>query len=146
MAISFRLTGVCSYHVVSPVCREDTKTLVDIAYNLLHELADVHHDDEVGDVLRSMLKHITRWMSDRASVMRSFNKAFSEQRRDTLAAADNDMEFVHCNTHFLFGTSAASEKVLKQWEKEHGKKFGWDHTTCDILGSRGDEKSGCKDS
>ena len=94
--------------------------------------------------------------------MKSFDNSFNQQRQQTLRTNEN-MEFLHCNAHFLLGLSTASEKVLKDWCKD--EKFGRDKAdkfckfsnasespaarhirlACDILGPRGDEKYGCKD-
>ena len=83
-----------------PVCQENTATLVDIAYGLLQELADVYDTEKVDEVFKGMLKNLSGLMSDRASVMKSFDKAFSEKRKDLLET-EEDMEFLHCNAHFL---------------------------------------------
>lgn len=145
-----------------PVFKEDTNTLVDVAFNLMKELADIYDETKADEVFKSMLEKLTGLMSDRASVMKSFNKAFDTQRQEKLMTQSN-MEFLHCNAHFLLGLSSESEKVLKQWSK--GEKLGRDtsgkfgrfssstesaaaryiRTACDILGPRGDEKNGCRD-
>lgn len=70
-----------------------------------------------------MLQNLTGLMSDRASVMKSFDNSFNQQRQQTLRTNEN-MEFLHCNAHFLLGLSTASEKVLKDWCKD--EKFGRD--------------------
>lgn len=79
---------------------------------------------------------------------------------------EEDMDFLHCNAHFLLGLSAACDHVIKAYQKDKDIKVGRDkhdqfkrfqfsgenaasryiRTACDILGPRGDEKSGCKDS
>ena len=148
-----------------PVCQENTATLVDIAYGLLQELADVYDAEKVDEVFKGMLKNLSGLMSDRASVMKSFDKAFSEKRKDLLET-EEDMEFLHCNAHFLLGLSSEGDKVLKEWEKAMAEPLGRDasgkfssfasssetstsrliRTGCDILGPRGDEKNGCRDS
>lgn len=147
-----------------PVCKEDTNTLVDIAYNLLTELSELYKNDELDDTFHTMLKHVTGLMSDRASVMKAFNKSFNDRRNVALGVNEN-VEFLHCNAHFLLGLSSATEKILKLWEKSQEQKIGRDkvdkfkrftssessgsryiRTACDILGPRGDEKNGCKDS
>ena len=56
-------------------------------------------------------------MSDRASVMKSFDTAFSDKRK-AVTGTDKEMEFLHCNAHFLLGLSHAINKVLKEWEEK----------------------------
>ena len=150
----------------TPVCREDADTLVDVAFNLLKELAELYSADEADMQFRSMVRNLTGLMSDRASVMKSFNHKFNTKRKELLEM-EEDMEFLHCNAHFLLGLSSACEKVIKTYQKDKGKdfQFGRDkepkflrfhsaenpasryiRLACDILGPRGDEKSGCKDS
>ena len=70
-----------------------------------------------------MLQNLTGLMSDRASVMKSFDNSFNQQRQQTLRTNEN-MEFLHCNAHFLLVLSTASEKVLKDWCKD--EMFGRD--------------------
>lgn len=74
----------------TPVCCEDTDTLVDIAFNLLQELADTHPEEDIEEVLKTMLKHITGLMSNRASVMKSLHISFSQQRREALTGDSLD--------------------------------------------------------
>ena len=107
-----------------------------------------------------MLRNITGMMSDRASVMKSYHKAMDSMRQQTLCTEES-IEFLHCNAHFFLGLSSSCETILKEMEK--GKVLGRDklpvfktwssaesasvryiRTGCDVLGPRGDEKSGWK--
>ena len=83
-----------------PVCQENTSTLVDISVGLLQELADIYDIDDADEVFKSMLKNLSGLLSDQASVMKSFDKAFSEKRK-AVTGTDKEMEFLHCNMHFL---------------------------------------------
>ena len=144
---------------------ENTDTLLDVAVNLLKELAYVYDEDETEKSFKAMLTNMTGLMSDRASVMKSFGRKLNETRQKELGQTDN-LEFLHCNAHFLLGLSTASEKTLSSVEKEIGEDLGRDkltqfatrfrgssenstsryiRTACDCLGPRGDEKSGCRD-
>ena len=75
-----------------------------------------------------MLSNMTGLMSDRASVMKSFGRTFNETRQKELRQTDN-LEFLHCNAHFLLDLSSASEKTLSLVEKEIGEDLGRDKLT-----------------
>ena len=146
---------------------ENTDTLLDVAVNLLKELAYVYDEEEIEKSYKAMLSNMTGVMSDRASVMKSFGRKLNETRQKELGQTETDnLEFLHCNAHFLLGLSTASEKTLSSIEKEIGEDLGRDkltqfatrfrgssenstsryiRTACDCLGPRGDEKSGCRD-
>jgi hypothetical protein len=148
----------------TPVDREDTETLLDIATNLLTELADVFDPSDADKQFKIMLTNLSGLMSDRASVMKSFDKEMNKARQRILETQE-DLNFLHCNAHFLLGLSNSCEKVLKRLEKDGDEKLGRDNnpafkrfansgegsasryirTACDVLGPRGDEKSGCRD-
>ena len=142
----------------TPVCQENADTLVEIAFGLLHELSDIYDSGEANKTFRTMLQNLSGLMSDRASVMKPFDKTFNENRK-TLLDIEENMEYLHCNAHFLLGMSTMSEKVLKESEKAKGEKLGRDaaskfsswaatenstcryiRTACDIFGPCGDEK------
>ena len=106
-------------------------------------------------------------MSDRAAVMKKFNKDFlsfiqSELGQQTLA------HFLYCNAHFHLGLSGACEAELKPIEKsviemhaeklgryKHAKFFMFSSTesatsrvirmASELTGPRGDEKNGCRE-
>ena len=75
-----------------------------------------------------MLTNMTGVMSDRASVMKSFGRKFNETLQKELGETDN-LEFLHGNSHFLLGSSTASEKTLSSSEKEIGEDLGRDKLT-----------------
>ncbi|XP_041362472.1 uncharacterized protein LOC121378388 [Gigantopelta aegis] len=149
------------------VCTEDTKTLLDISVTLLKELADIYDDDgdSVDQNFKELLQKLSGLMSDRASVNKSFNKAMNQCRQEVLEDNSAQLQFLYCSAHFLLGLSSEGEKVLKCLQKELDGKLGRDQlsifnsfsssgesavsryirTACDVLGPRGDEKSGCRD-
>ena len=123
---------------------ENTNTLLDMAMDLLHDLSEIYDSyfhcevdkasQQVGSQFRVILQNMVGLMSDRASVMQSFNQSFNKKRDEELHTNSNNVndsenltcEFLHCNAHFLLGLSTAAEKVLKQIEKDLGTKFGRD--------------------
>ena len=143
------------------VSTEDTQTLLSIACNLFQELADIYEND-ADDHYKTMLANMVGLMSDRASVMKSFDRQFDDQRKRVLNTEES-LQFLHCNAHFLLGLSSETEKVVKGITK--GNAFGRDQVkafghfsnssetcvsrylrlACSSLGPRGDEKSGCRD-
>jgi aubergine-like protein len=154
------------------VMTEDTETLLDAAITaaitILQELADIHgsNPEQVNDNFLTILRRLAGLMSDRASVNKSFNKAINQKRRDILQDDSLQLEFVYCSAHYLLGLSSESEKVMKAIQKEIGDgKLGRDtlakfkcwssggesavaryiRTACDVMGPRGDNKSGCRD-
>ena len=148
------------------VFKEDTPTLLEVAIDLLQELCDIYDTEkETEQQYRTMLSKMVGLMSDRASVMKSFDKIFNEHRKELLQT-DESLEFLHCNAHFLLGLSSEADKAIKQLSEETGEKFGRDQSAaykrfacaaetsasryirlaCDSLGPRGDAKSGCRDS
>ena len=150
----------------SMVMTEDTQTLLDAAIAVLQELADVYAADTVEENFKRILHKLNGLMSDRASVNKSFNKAMNKKRCDILGDESLQLEFIYCRAHFLLGLSSESEKAMKVIQKEiNGGKLGRDklpkfknwtsggesavaryiRTACDVLGPRGDDKSGCRD-
>ena len=53
---------------------------IDIALGLSQELTVIYNTNEVDQILKDMLKSISGLMSDRASVMKSSDKSFSDKR------------------------------------------------------------------
>ena len=151
----------------TPVHTEDTSTLLDVAIKMLDELSFVHEDENPQASFRDILSNLVATMSDRASVMKSYNCALNKKRQEELGTSEN-IEFLHCNAHFLLGLSSVIEKVLKSIEdslsEAQGTRLGRDslplfsrfsnsseaataryiRTTCDCLGPRSDEKNGCR--
>lgn len=108
-------------------------------------------------------------MTDRASVNKLFNQKLSEYRNRVLEKSNvNDIHYLYCNAHFLLGLSNMTDQVLKSEIKLFEGRLGVNirrdafdkfrrfknagesgparfvRTSCDCLGPRGDEKSGCK--
>ena len=152
----------------STVFREDTETLLEQAVDLFKEVGNVYDENEAKEQYKNILFKLSGIMSDRASVMKSFDKDFECERSKVLCNEKDysSVNFLHCNAHFLLGLSTVCEKVLKKEETDLGKNIGRDmlpvfnrfksssecsaaryiRTACDILGPRGDEKNGCRDS
>ena len=152
----------------SMVATEDTETLLDVATRLLMELSDIYtaDDGDPDEKYKELLRKLIGLMSDRASVMKSFNNAMNEKRCEILGLGQDDvqLQYLYCSAHFLLGLSSEAEKALKALQKPLGK-LGRDtkasfktfsgagesvvarliRTGCDVLGPRGDEKNGCRE-
>ena len=86
---------------------------------------DIYSEEEAQENFCRMLQQLSGVMSDRASVMKSFNKALDEERK-MLLQSEEGLQFLHCNAHFLLGLSTESEKILAQNEKDSGERLGRD--------------------
>ena len=154
---------------LATVATEDASTLLEITVQLLEEITDIYSsdksEDEKNQVFHSLLSNLTSVMSDRASVMKCFDRKLEHFLQSELGH-DARLQFLHCNAHFLLGLSRASEIALRKIEEtiqENNKKLGRDkltkfqrfkktenatsrliRTASDILGPRGDEKNGCR--
>ena len=146
------------------VASEDTSTLVDVAVSTLKEISDIY-DCNSESAFKDIMSHLVGLMSDRASVMKSFDKALEKERQSILGTtAEDRLQFLHCNAHFLLGLSNMCEKIMSGIEEAIRplgrdrlpvfKRFGsscetatsrYIRTASDCLGPRGDEKSGCRE-
>jgi len=108
-----------------PVATEDTTTLVDISMKLLEELSLLHGEKESHETFLQMLHQLSGLMSDRCNTMKSFDKSIFS-RRKLMLQTDEDIQFLHCNAHFLLGLSAQCKNILARREKESGERFGRD--------------------
>ena len=103
------------------VSTEDTQTLLAIACNnLFQELADTYENDKEQHY-KTMLANMVGLMSDRACVMKYFDRQFDDQRRQLLNT-EEWLQFLHCNAHFLLGLSSEADKIVKDMTK--GSIFG----------------------
>lgn len=147
------------------VCTEDAGTVLDVSIGVLKELSYIHDQaDERNEKFKEMLSNLVGVMSDRAAVMKAFDKQLNTKRKEILGTQEN-LEFLHCNAHFLLGMSSGADSVLKEVESAKKERLGRDklpvfqrfraatecatshyvRTACDTIGPRGDEKSGCRD-
>ncbi|GFR82131.1 LOW QUALITY PROTEIN: hypothetical protein ElyMa_002357600 [Elysia marginata] len=145
------------------VATEDAQTLLEVTTNILQELSQLMGEEDQQEVLKTMLKKVCTTMSDRASVMKSFNKKFEDFRKDRLGE-EVQTNFLYCNAHYLLGLSGACEDAVKEVEGEMEEPLGRDksamfknwkadesaairfiRTASSCLGPRGDEKSGVRE-
>ena len=136
---------------------------------MIEELSDLYGDAERDQVFDSILKKLFAVMTDRAAVNKAFHSKLNQHRNEHFGE-EVDIQFLNCNAHFLLGLSTSCESKLKVLEKEIenevGHRLGRDssskfahfksnsesataryiRTACDVLGPRGDQKNGCKES
>ena len=151
----------CGFTTVSS---ENARTLVDTTLDLLGELADVYSPAEREHHFRRILQNLAGVMSDRAAVMKKFKVDLQEAIQATLGTQES-IEFLYCNAHFLLGLSNNANNTLQSIQQDRGElRIGRDEQpifhrftraeaaavryvrmACEVLGPRGDEKSGCRD-
>lgn len=93
--------------------------------NLLEELSELYPPQETQANFISMLKSLSACMTDRASNMKSFAKEL-EKERQSLLQTEEELQFLHCNAHFLLGLATEAKKALADLEKEGGERLGRD--------------------
>ena len=149
------------------VAKEDSATLLEITVSLLQEIQQLYSgwrntEEDGNEVFRQMLSRLTSVMTDRAALNKKFDK---ELKKFLITELGTEIcfHFLHCNAHFLLGLSRVCDESLKRIEKSEGRKLGRDafpefsnyqktetattrvlRLTCDLMGPRGDEKSGCR--
>ena len=147
-----------------PVAHETAQTLLDLAINKLTEFAVLNSPQDSAKELERMLGNVVGFMSDRANTMKCVGRLLNEHITTALQK-EIQIQFLHCNAHFLLGASTAAEKGLVQATKDMGLEGclgrdnlpvfqGFSRSTesavcryirmaCDTIGPRGDEKCGC---
>ena len=153
------------------VASDNAETLLEKTVQLFQELSKVYcevaTEAEMQTVYREIISKLKCLMSDRAAVMKLFNKKIAALRNEVVGE-DAHTNFLFCNAHFLLGVSSAAEVAVKEIEDglaENGVKLGRDEdqgafarfanstessvfrllrTAADVFGPRGDDKSGCR--
>lgn len=148
-----------------PVANQTAQTVLDLALNKLDEFAFLTAKEDTEAEKKKMLQNLVGLMSDRASTMKCVGKLLQQHITTTLQQ-EVQVEFLHCNAHFLLGISTGAEKALLRVAKENGLdgRLGRENIpafqhfnaracesavcrfvrmTCDTLGPRPDEKNGC---
>ena len=74
-------------------------------------------DEEKETIFKGVLEKVTSVMSDRASVMKSYNEKLLQYKQTELGE-DAGVHFLYCNAHFLLGMSKACEAALKTTKRE----------------------------
>lgn len=154
----------CGFSILAS---ENTSSLVDTSVSLLQELSDLFHDSpqERDAHFKRMCSNLKAIISDRAAVMKKYKRDMNDLIQTTLATEES-VEFLYCNAHFLLGLSSAANTCFKATQMEfQQERTGRDQhqqfskfstpeaaavryirMVCEVLGPRGDEKSGCRDS
>ena len=153
------------------IASENADTLLDVSISLLKDLCETYcsvDDTLVLDSLfREMLVKLKCLMSDRAAVMKLFDKKMAAFKNQFLGE-DCTTHFLFCNAHFLLGLTSVTETVMKTIDSNFLKEkivLGRDNdphmkhlfqnssevaalrvvrAAAEIFGPRGDEKNGCR--
>ncbi|GFR88386.1 hypothetical protein ElyMa_000768900 [Elysia marginata] len=155
----------------SQIACDDSETLLEKCVAFFKDLREVHcsEDDDVdgNECLKDVIRKMSCLLSDRAAVNKAFNSKMSAYKEELLDGEDCTMHFIFCNAHFMLALSSAAENALHNVEKQYfndGSKLGRDSCSkssnfstatesaalrlirlaAEVLGPRGDEKSGCR--
>ena len=93
------------------------------------------------------MQNLVGLMSDRASNTKSAGHLLDEHRAVQLPDTTVQLEFLHCNTHFLLALSSAAEKALVHVTKECGLEGNVGReklTVFNSFSSRSDGSSVCR--
>ena len=151
------------------VSSDNAQNLLEKTMDLLHELSNIYceKDEEAkkDQIFKEILSKLKCLMSDRAPVMKLFNRKIAEFKKD-MVGEDVHTHFLYCNAHVLLGISSVVEPVIKEMEEkwtEDGERLGRDEeqgafarfgfsnessvtrlirAASDCFGPRGDDKSG----
>ena len=98
---------------------DNANTLLEKTVELFKGLSEVYSEDvqEREKVLKEILCKMKCVMSDRAAVMKPFDRKLEEFKKQTIGK-DVSTHFLFCNAHFLLGLSSAAEDACKEIEKE----------------------------
>ena len=151
----------------SQIVRDDSDTLLESLISAFKQVCDVYcMDDSSSDkdvLFKEFIFKLKALMSDRASVMKCFDRKVAEFKSELLGEDDCSTHFLFCNAHFLLALSSAAEEAILS--VTDGEKLGRDcepvfksfenapeagavrviHMTADVLGPRGDERHGCRE-
>ena len=143
-----------------PVANETAQTVLDLALQKLNDYALLLDPADADQQIKNILKNLVGVMTDRAANMKAFDRQLEGYVQNNVDP-NIQLEFLHCNAHFLLGLSTAADKALKEVAETQGqlgrevlpqfKRFKspesavcrYVRMACDTLGPRGDEKSGC---
>ena len=105
------------------VAQENAQTLLDVFLDKIHELSLLNYEDDIDE--NQIFQNIVGVMTDRASTMKCVGRLLDQHRASQIPNAVQ-MEFLHCNAHFMLGLSSATEKALEEVVKdlELGGKLG----------------------
>lgn len=98
---------------------EDAASVLDITVILLKELGEVLNPNETENIFRQILQRLHSKMTDRTSVMKKFSSELNVLRQESLSS-NEEICFLHCNTHFLLGLGDSCETSLKTIEEKPG--------------------------
>ena len=102
-----------------PVANETAQTVLDIALSKLDEFAMLTSTEDTEAEKKKMLQNLVGLMTDRANTMKCVGKLLKQHITATLQQ-EVQIEFLHCNAHFLLGISTGAEKALVRVAKENG--------------------------
>ena len=92
---------------------EDTQTLLSIACNIFQGLADIYEND-ADHHYKTMLANMVGLMSDRASVMKSFDRQFDDQRKQLLNTEES-LQFLQAKLVETMSMHLGTSRILAKF-------------------------------
>ncbi|GFO41302.1 hypothetical protein PoB_006780700 [Plakobranchus ocellatus] len=155
----------------SEIASDDSQTLLEQCIGIFQNISEIYCLDESSDqhmLMKEIIRKLKALLSDRASVMKAFDAKMSQFKYDLLDGEESSLHFLFCNAHFLLALASAAEDGVRAVEVQYvegGQKLGKDakplfssfstsnecaalrliRTASEVLGPRGDEKSGCRE-
>ena len=129
------------------VAHETARTILDLTLDRIQELSVLNNEEDSKNETRKITQNLVGLMSDRASNMKSAGRLLDEHRAVQLPDTTVQLEFLHCNTHFLLALSSAAEKALVHVTKECGLEGNLGReklTVFNSFSSRSDGSSVCR--
>jgi hypothetical protein len=129
------------------VAKEDSQTVSTVLKDVITNLATAGNGI---DGLDSVLKKQSGVMSDRSSVNKKANGILEEWRRESTEDDVDPLNTMYCTAHVILGFQNKVEKVLRQpanadcSETTDTDVVRLVQTASDVLGPRGDERSGVR--
>ena len=105
------------------VAQENAETLLTLTLDKVQQLAELGDLPDCGEAQKRILTNLISTMTDRAAVMKSYSRLLNDHRIESLNT-DVQLNYLHCNAHFLLALSTAAEKGVAEAEKDkdlHGK-------------------------
>ncbi|GFN80980.1 hypothetical protein PoB_000748600 [Plakobranchus ocellatus] len=155
----------------SSIASDDANSMLEQTKQTFEDIVNCSNfdmnDDSKCETFKECMSKMKCLMSDRAANMKLFNKKVHEWRKDILCEEDVETHFLYSNAHFLLGLYAATQKAISMKEELIVREMGslgrdqeakFKHfnsssesaglrairTAAEVLGPRGDEKSGAR--
>ena len=105
----------------SQIVRDDSETLLQSLISIFKAICEIYSmDDDSCDqyaLYKNIISKLKALMSDRASVMKCFDRKVAEYKVELLGEEDCSTHFLFCNAHFLLALSSATEEAIQTYKR-----------------------------